>query len=52
MFKSFHHHWQVKLGSLLAAAVVWYLLRQAIRAQSGPVPARTPVPAASTGRFP
>ncbi len=50
MFTRLRHHWPAKLGSLLAAAVVWYLLRQAIRPRSAPAPAGPA--SAVTGRFP
>ena len=51
MWTRLRQHWPAKLGSLLAAAVLWYFLHQAILAQSDPAPT-SPAPAAPSGRFP
>ena len=47
MWTRLRQHWPAKLGSLLAAAVLWYLLHQAIRSESFPA-----APAPPPGRFP
>lgn len=42
------HNWRAKLGSLLVAAALWYLLERAIE----PTPAPAVVPARTLPRFP
>lgn len=53
MLARLRQHWVAKLASLLAAAVLWYLLKQAIETgESFASPTRPPASAFPSDRLP